>query len=57
MYAKDPFSPYLNRLVSQLHQNATARLEFNCKDGKGNVNVYHDPGEVEKVSSNLHELN
>ena len=35
----------------------TAQLECNCKNGKGNINMYHDLGEVEKVSHNLGEAN
>ena len=46
-----------DKFVSLLHQNVTAQLECNCKDGKVNINIYHDLGEVEKVSQSLSEAN
>ena len=50
MSAHDLFAPYLNRFVNLLNQNATAKLEFSCKDGKVNVNIPHDLGVVAEAS-------
>ena len=40
------FSPYLDRFTTLLYQNATAKVELSCKDGKVNVNIFHDLGEM-----------
>ena len=50
MSAKDLFAPYLNRFVSLLNQKATAKLELSCKDGKVNVNLFHDMGDFVETS-------
>ena len=33
---------YLNRFVILLNQNATAKLEFSCAEGKVHVKLFHD---------------
>ena len=50
MSAQDLFAPYLNRFLKLLNQNATAKLEFSCKEGKVNVNISHDLGVVAEAS-------
>ena len=46
MSVHDQLAPYLNRFVILLHQNAKAKLELSCEDGKVNVNINHDLGKV-----------
>ena len=50
MSLQELFSPYLDRFTTLLHQNATAKVELLCKDGKVSVNIFHDLGEILKAS-------
>ena len=49
MSVQDKLAPYLNRFVTLLNQNESAKLEFCCQNGKVTVNLLHDMGEVEKA--------
>ena len=42
MSVQEQIAPYLNRFVLLLNQNASAKLEINCKEGRGNVIMSHD---------------
>ena len=42
-------TPYLNRLVTLLKQNASATLEIYCKSGLLSVNFSHEIGSVEET--------
>ena len=53
MSAHTLISPYINRFVNLIHQNATAKLELSCTGGKVKVNILHDLGEVEDTSPKL----
>ena len=44
MSVQELIAPYLNRFVILLNQNATAKLEFSCAEGKVQVNIFHDLG-------------
>ena len=57
MSAQDKFAPYLNRFTTLLQQNATAVLEFKCKDGKVTVNLCHELGGVEKAPPTINLQN
>ena len=46
MSVQEQIAPYLNRFVLLLNQNATVKLEINCKEGRVNVNMSHDLGNV-----------
>ena len=37
-------APYLNRFVILFIENATAKLELSCAEGKVHVNMFHDLG-------------
>ena len=50
MVIQDQIAPYLNRFVFLLNQNATAKLEIGCTDGKVTVNMSHDLGAVVKTA-------
>ena len=50
MSIQDQIAPYLNRFVFLLNQNATAKLEIGCTDGKVTVNMSHDLGAVVKTA-------
>ena len=50
MSVQDLLSPYVNRFTLLHQQKASAILEFSCSNGKINVNLKHDLGEV-KVPS------
>ena len=39
MSVQELIAPYLNRFVIMFNQNATAKLEFSCAEGKVNVNI------------------
>ena len=49
MSTQEKLNPYLNRFTILVQQHATAKLEFNCLDGKVTVNLLHDLGVVEKA--------
>ena len=49
MSVQDKLAPYLNRFVTLLNQNESAKLEFCCQNGKVTVNFLHEMGEVEKA--------
>ena len=42
-------TPYLNRLVTLLTKNASAKLEIHCKSGQLSVNFSHEIGSVEET--------
>ena len=42
-------TPYLNRLVTLLQKNASAKLEIHCKSGHLSVNFSHEIGSVEET--------
>ena len=42
MSVQELIAPYLNRFVILFNQNATAKLEFSCAEGKVNVNIFHE---------------
>ena len=46
-------SPYINRFVNLIHENATAKLELSCTGGRDKVNILHDLGEVKDTSPKL----
>ena len=48
-------SPYINRFVNLIHQNATAKRELSCTGGRVKVNILHDLGEVEDTLPKLSE--
>jgi hypothetical protein len=48
MSLQDHIAPYLNRFVILFHQNATAKLELSCTDGKVNVNIHHELGVIKQ---------
>ena len=50
MSIQDQIAPYLNRFVLLFNQNATAKLEIGCIDGKVSVNISHDLGAVVKMA-------
>ena len=50
MCPQEQLNPYLNRFTLLVKQNASAKLEFNCLNGKVTVNLFHDLGVVEKTS-------
>ena len=39
---------YLNRFVILFNQNATAKLEFSCGEGKVTVNIFHELGAIKQ---------
>ena len=41
-------APYLNRFVILSNQNATAKPELSCAEGKVNVNIFHKLGAIEQ---------
>ena len=49
MSIQEQLAPYLNRFVILFHQNASAKLELSCTNGKVSVNIMHDFGVVEKT--------
>ena len=49
MSTQEKLNPYLNRFTILVEQHVTAKLEFNCLDGKVTVNLLHDLGVVEKA--------
>ena len=49
MSSQEQLNPYLNRFTILVQQQATAKLEFSCSDGKVTVNLFHDLGSVEKA--------
>jgi hypothetical protein len=49
MAAIDHLTPYLNRLVTLLGKNASAKLEIHCKKGQLSVNFSHEIGIVEET--------
>ena len=46
-------TPYLNRLVILLKQNASSKLEIHCKSGELSVNFYHAFGSFEETPAKL----
>ena len=50
MSIQDQIAPYLNRFVLLFNQNATAKLEIGCNDGKVSVNISHDWGAVVQMA-------
>ena len=50
MSVQEQIAPYLNRFVLLFNQNATAKLEIGCSDGKVSVNISHDLGAVVKTA-------
>ena len=50
MSIQDQIASYLNRFVLLFNQNATAKLEIGCIDGKVSVNISHDLGAVVKMA-------
>ena len=50
MSIQDQIAPYLNRFVLLFNQNATAKLEIGCIDGKVSVNISHELGAVVKMA-------
>ena len=48
MSLQDLIAPYLNRFVILFNENATAKLELSCTEGKVHVNIFHDLGAVNK---------
>ena len=44
-------TPYLNRMVTLVKQNASAKLEIHCKSGLLSVNFSHEIGSVEETLS------
>ena len=44
MSLQELISPYLNRFVILFSENATAKLELSCTEGKVHVNIFHDLG-------------
>ena len=48
MSLHDHIAPYLNRFVILFNQNATAKLELSCTEGKVNVNIFHDLGAIKQ---------
>lgn len=49
MSIQEQLAPYLNQFVILFHQNASAKLELSCTNGKVSVNIMHDFGVVEKT--------
>ena len=49
MSIQEQLAPYLNRFVILFHQNASAKLEFSCTNGKVSVNIMPGFGVVEKT--------
>ena len=47
MSAQALFASYINRIVTLIIERSTAKLDKCCKAGEGNVNIFHDLGEVE----------
>ena len=50
MSLQDHIDPYLNRFVILFNENATAKLELSCTEGKLNVSIFHDLGAVKFLS-------
>ena len=50
---QEHLAPCLNRFVIFLHQKATAKIKLTCKDGKVNVNINHELGEVEEITPSI----
>ena len=48
MSVQELISPYLNRFVILFNQNATAKLELSCAEGKVNVNIFHELGAIKQ---------
>ena len=53
MAAIAQLTPYLNRLVILLQQNAKAKLEIHCKNRQLSVNFLHEIGSVEETPSKV----
>ena len=53
MAAVAQVTPYLNRMVTLVKQNASAKLEIHCKSGQLSVNFYHEIGSVEETPAKL----
>ena len=51
MSSNNLLSPYLNRFVTLINQNATAKLELSCIAGKVKVNITH---ELEQDMNRIH---
>ena len=49
MSIQKQIAPYLNRLVLLFNQNATAKLEIGCSEGRVIVNISHDLGALSKT--------
>ena len=48
MSVQELISPYLKRFVILFNQNATAKLELSCAEGKVNVNIFHELGAIKQ---------
>ena len=46
-------TPYVNRLVTLLQKNASAKLEIHCKSGQLSVNFSHEIGSVEETPDTI----
>ena len=49
MSIQEQIAPYLNRFVLLFNQNATAKLDISCSEGRVSVNISHDLGAVSKT--------
>ena len=50
MSIQEQIAPYLNRFVLLFNQNAPAKLEIGCSEGRVSVNIMHDLGAVSKTA-------
>ena len=48
MSVQELIAPYLNRFLILFNQNANAKLELSCAEGKVNVNIFHELGVIEQ---------
>ena len=49
MSIQEQIAPYLKRFVLLFNQNAPAKMEIGCSEGRVSVNVSHDLGKVSKT--------
>ena len=48
MSVQELIAPYLNRFLILFDQNANAKLELSCAEGKVNMNIFHELGVIEQ---------
>ena len=54
MSVQEQLAPYINRVATLYHQNASAKLEINIADGKLQVNLFHELDEVKLLPPRKH---